>query len=75
MHYKFSDIVDIPTIQELIESSYRISCIPVRVIDTYGTVLITTERIDIDSQIHRGFPETRLLFRERETFLQGHLVV
>lgn len=45
MHYKFSDIVDIPTIQNLMESLWKTSGIPVGIVDIAVAIVIEGQHL------------------------------
>lgn len=73
MHYTFSEIVDIPAIQELMEGLWKSSGIPVGIVDIEGTVLVATGWQDICTQFHRSSSESEALCRESDAYLQEHL--
>ncbi len=73
MDYKFADIVDIPAIQELMESLWQASGIPVGIVDIEGRVLVATGWQEICTRFHRRNPETEQLCRESDAFLQHQL--
>ena len=74
MDYKFSDLVDIAAIQEMMECLWNASKIPVGIIDTDGRVLVATGWQDICTKFHRRNSETELLCRESDSYLQELLV-
>ncbi|OHB33676.1 MAG: hypothetical protein A2X84_03235 [Desulfuromonadaceae bacterium GWC2_58_13] len=73
MGYRFSDIVDIPEIQGLMENLYRASGIPCGIIEVDGQILVATGWQDICTRFHRAHPETAALCRESDAFMKQHL--
>ncbi len=73
MEYLFSEIVDIPEIQGLMESLYKASGIPCGIIDIDGQILVATGWQDICTCFHRVHSDTAALCRESDAFMQQHL--
>ncbi|WP_432820883.1 PocR ligand-binding domain-containing protein [Trichloromonas sp.] len=73
MEYLFSEIVDVPEIQGLMESLYKASGIPCGIIDVDGRVLVASGWQKICTCFHRVHPETAALCRQSDAFMQQHL--
>ncbi|BCR06325.1 hypothetical protein DESUT3_33940 [Desulfuromonas versatilis] len=73
MNYRFSDIVDVPTVQALMESLWQASGIPVGIIDTSGTILVATGWQDICTRFHRRNPDSASRCRESDAFIHEQL--
>ena len=71
--YKFSDLVDIPLLQELLNSFYKATGIPHAVLDTNYKFLSGIGWQDICTQFHRVFPETRFRCKESDCYIASHL--
>lgn len=57
MDLKFSDFIDIPSVQDLIDYLYRISAIPTAILNPHGSVLLSAGRSAICEEHQRAFPE------------------
>jgi len=73
MDYRFSDMIDIPVLQDLMSSLYRASGIPCGIIDIDGRVLVASGWREICTQFHRVHPATEALCRESDAFIAEHL--
>ncbi|MEJ2200579.1 MAG: PocR ligand-binding domain-containing protein [Desulfuromonadaceae bacterium] len=73
MDYRIADILDIPTVQRLMDNLWQASGIPASIIDIDGTVLIATGWPDICTQFHRKHPQSALRCRESDAYLTTHL--
>jgi len=71
MNYRFTEIVDIPSLQQLMENLWRVSGIPVGIIDPDGTVLVATGWQPICTEFHRRHPETLQRCRESDAYIGG----
>lgn len=74
MPYKFSDIIDIPAVQRLMESLWQAAGIPTGIIDVDGTVLIATGWQKICTQFHRRHPGTQRRCLESDAYISSHLL-
>lgn len=73
MAYVFSEIVDIPQIQEMMESLYRVTGIPCGVVDVDGRVLVAVGWQNVCVCFHRVHPDTAALCRESDTLIRERL--
>ncbi len=73
MKYKFTDIVDISIIQELMESQAETSGIMLAVLDPEENILAGAGWQDICAQFHRSHPETLLRCNESDGSVKDHL--
>lgn len=73
MTYTFRDIVDVETVQTLMDKLWQASGIPTGIIDVDGTVLVATGWQDICTQFHRQDPETKARCLEGDAYLTRHL--
>jgi PAS domain S-box-containing protein len=73
MQYTFSDIVDIPAVQTLMDNLWKASGIPTGIIDIDGSVLIATGWQDICTKFHRQHPETERRCRESDASITERL--
>ncbi|MCD1293649.1 hypothetical protein CUJ83_01400 [Methanocella sp. CWC-04] len=58
MQYKFSDLIDVHRLKELLNKLYNITGIPAGIIDNNGNVIVETEWPDICAKFHRANPLT-----------------
>jgi PAS domain S-box-containing protein len=73
MPYRFSDIVDIEAIQDLMDNLWQASGIPTGIVDIDGTVLVGAGWQTICTQFHRRHPETRARCLQSDAFLARYL--
>jgi len=71
MDFRFAEIVDIPSLQLLMENLWRASGIPVGIIDPDGTVLVATGWQPICTEFHRRHPEALQRCRESDAYIGG----
>lgn len=71
MDYRFAEIVDIPSLQRLMENLWRASGIPVGIIDPDGTVLVATGWQPICTEFHRRHPEALKRCQESDAYIGG----
>lgn len=69
----FTEIVDLPEIQGLMESLYKASGIPCGIIDIEGRVLVAVGWQKICTCFHRVHSETAARCLESDAFMQQHL--
>ena len=55
---ELSDIIDVPSIQKLMDNFYELSQVPMAIIDTNGKVLVGSGWQDICTKFHRVHPES-----------------
>lgn len=70
--YKFSEIVDITLLQNLMEGLYSASGILSAVTDIDGNILARVGWRDICAKFHRANIETELLCRQSDQYLAEH---
>lgn len=73
MPYIFSDVVDIQSVQSLMDNLWNITGISTSIIDVDGTVLVASGWQDICTQFHRQHPETNVRCLESDSYLAKHL--
>ena len=73
MKYKFSEIVNIPKLSNIMEGLYLASGIPSGIIDLEGNILVQVGWRDICMKFHRANRETELLCRQSDKYLQEHI--
>lgn len=73
MKYKFSEVVDIPKLQNLMEALYLVSGIPSGIIDTEGNILVAVGWREICKNFHRVNRETEVLCRQSDGYIAEHL--
>jgi anti-anti-sigma factor len=73
MEYKLSDLIDVPRMQELMDSFYAVTQAPSAILDSDGTVLTATAWQDICTQYHRTHPDCELRCRQSDTYIAQHL--
>ncbi|MDD4968295.1 MAG: PAS domain S-box protein [Paludibacter sp.] len=66
---ELNDIIDAPSIQNLMDSLYELVPVPMAIIDTYGKVLVGTGWQDICTKFHRVHPESCLDCLESDQLL------
>lgn len=66
MKYKFSDLVDVPKLNKLMESLYRASGIPSGIIDVQGDIMVAVGWREICTEFHRKHPQTEQLCRQSD---------
>lgn len=73
LKYKFSEIFDIPKLQNLMEGLYLASGIPSAIIDIEGNILVAVAWQNICTKFHRVNIETESLCRQSDQYLKEHL--
>ncbi len=73
MKYRFSDLVDVPLLQQVFKSFYAVTGIPVSIIDIDGMILSGIGWQDICTRFHRVCPETECRCRESDSYIAAHL--
>ncbi len=66
---ELSDIIDIPSIQAIMDDFYQLTKIGIGIIDIKGKVLVATGWQDICTKFHRVHPETEKKCIESDLFL------
>ncbi|KAF1083988.1 Sporulation kinase E [Sporotomaculum syntrophicum] len=72
MQYTFSELVDIPTIQKLMEGFYLGSDIISAILDVDGNILVCAGWRDICAKFHRVNSESALLCKKSDLYIKGH---
>ena len=67
-----SDIVDVPTIQSLMEDFSALTGMVIALLDTRGRVLVATGWRDICTKFHRGAPASSLACTESDLYLSSN---
>jgi PAS domain S-box-containing protein len=73
MQVNFSDIVDIPKLQSLMETFYAATGIPSGIVDFHGDILVAVGWRDICAKFHRQNPGTEILCRQSDSYIKNHL--
>lgn len=68
---ELADIVDVPTLQTLMDNFYALAHIPMSLLDLHGRVLVGVGWQDICSQYHRMHPQTAHYCLESDTQLSA----
>ena len=71
---KFSDLVDIGEVRELLEHFYKLTGFAIGLVDVSGKVLIAIGWQKICNNFHRKHPDTRRNCQESVSFIQNNLV-
>lgn len=75
LKYRFSDLVDIPTLQNLMETFYLITEIPSGILDADGNVLVAVGWQEICVKFHRKNSYTESLCRQSDECIKDRLDV
>jgi signal transduction histidine kinase/DNA-binding NarL/FixJ family response regulator len=70
---RFSDVIDVEMVQELMDGYYAVTKIPTGIIDGEGFVWTANGWLDICTKFHRVNPETAERCRESDTYIASHL--
>ena len=70
---RFSDLIDVAMVQELMDGYYAVTGIPTGIIDGEGRVWTATGWLDICTKFHRVNPVTAEKCRESDTYISSHL--
>lgn len=70
-HLALTDIIDAPAIQSLMNDFYRLTGVPMSVIDVQGKVVVGVGWQDICTRFHRAHPETCRYCVESDTLLSA----
>ncbi|MBI4793411.1 MAG: PocR ligand-binding domain-containing protein [Deltaproteobacteria bacterium] len=70
---RFSDLIDVAMVQELMDGYYAVTGIPTGIIDGEGHVWTATGWLDICTKFHRINPVTAEKCRESDTYISTHL--
>jgi PAS domain S-box-containing protein len=73
MNYKLKDLLDIPRLQELLDSLDNIHSMPSAIVDTEGTILTSTAWQDICTKFHRVHPATEKKCIESDRYIETRL--
>jgi len=73
MKYTFGDLVDIPTLNNLMQSFYHATGIPSGIIDVEGNVLVAVGWQDICLNFHRKNSLSEKACRQSDDYLRQHL--
>ena len=71
---ELTDVIDIPTIQKLMDHSFQLTHILTAILDLNGNILVKTGWQDICTQFHRVNPQTAKNCRESDTYLSENNV-
>lgn len=72
--YRFSDLVDVASLQKIAEANYRASGMPVGIVDaTDGSIIVGAGWQDICTRFHRVNPVAEQRCRESDTYITKHL--
>lgn len=73
MAYRFTELVDVPRLQGLMDGFCRITGMPIGIIDPDGTILVASEWQEICVEFHRVHPELAARCRESNLHIKSHL--
>ncbi len=74
MKHNFCDLVDIPNLQNLMQSFYQTTGIPIGIIDADGNILVAVGWQKICKDFHRKNLHTEALCRQSNSYVKQHLV-
>ncbi|MGB8212551.1 MAG: PocR ligand-binding domain-containing protein [Anaerolineales bacterium] len=74
MQYRFTDLIDIRSIRQMMESFYSATGIPSTLVDPQGGILSTAGSQDICTQFHRIYPQTQERCRLCDQYFLYHLM-
>lgn len=69
---ELSDVIDIPTIQKLMDHSFQLTHILTAILDLNGNILVKSGWQDICTHFHRVNPQTAKNCRESDTYLSDN---
>ena len=73
MKYRFSDLVDVPKLNNLMQSFYRATGIPSGIIDIEGNVLVAIGWQEICQKFHRKTYSMEILCKKSDEYIEEHL--
>lgn len=71
--YKFSDLVDIPLLQQFLKSLYEATGLPHALVDIDNNILSGIGWQDICTRFHRVCPQSRCRCKESDSYISAHL--
>jgi len=71
--YKFSDLVDIPLLQQFLKSLYEATGLPHALVDIDNNILSGIGWQDICSRFHRACPQSSCRCKESDSYISAHL--
>ena len=73
MEYKLQDLIDIPKVQELLNSLYEAFRLPSAIVDIDGNILTNSGWQDICTKFHRANPISEQECRQSDLYIMEHL--
>lgn len=73
MEYKLQDLIDVPKVQELLDSLYDAFRLPSAIVDLQGNILTGSGWQDICTKFHRINPVSELECRKSDLYIMDHL--
>jgi PAS domain S-box-containing protein len=73
MNYKLEELLDIPTLRDLLDSLDEINSMPSAIIDTEGKILTATAWQDICTKFHRVNPDTAKKCTESDIHIKANV--
>ncbi|WP_298437857.1 PocR ligand-binding domain-containing protein [Geobacter sp.] len=73
MMYHFSELIDVPRLQGLMEQFQAMTGVPVGIVDAEGRILVATGWQEICTKYHRVNPTTRERCRQSNAYIKSHL--
>ena len=73
MEYKLQDLVDVPKIQELLDSLYEAFRLPSAIVDIGGNILTGSGWQDVCTKFHRINPASEQECRKSDLYIMEHL--
>lgn len=73
MNYTLADLIDIPQLQELMDTFLVSNITPTAILDADGTILTASGWQDICTKFHRACPRSEALCRQSDAFITQNL--
>ena len=73
MRYRLNELLDIPSLQKLLEHFTNISGMVSAILDLDGEILLAVGWQDICTKFHRICPQTECRCRQSDNYLKEHL--
>jgi PAS domain S-box-containing protein len=75
MNYKLEELLDIPTLRDLLDSLDEINSMSSAIIDTEGKILTATAWQDICTKFHRLNPDVEKMCIESDTHIEANVAI
>jgi len=74
MEYQLQDLIDVPKLQELLDSFYDTFELPTAIVDKEGNVLTLSGWQKICTKYHRANPATEKQCRQSDQYISSHIL-